>query len=104
MADVTIPSFVVPSDGAEITITIDPTQAYITDQGYTYNQAGLTYNQAGVQYGGINAEDEDIVPQMMLFTETPHIEGLIDIYTPKPAPPPANNNVAPGWFMYINLP
>ena len=43
-------------------ITIPSTQAKLSDQGYTYNQAGQTYNQAGVMYGGVYNYNWDFVP------------------------------------------
>src|SRR5437016_2075604 len=62
MPDYSIPSVTIPSDGAQINITIPQTQAFLTDQGYTYNQPGQTYNQAGVMYGGVTNETQDIIP------------------------------------------
>lgn len=76
---------------------VNQTDGFLTNQGYTYNQAGQTYNQAGVFYGGVTNATQDA-------TTIPHIGGLYDIYTQKPTPPPpSGSNAGPGWFMYINL-
>src|SRR6266702_2922484 len=87
MADYSVPSFVLDKE-IQVHLTIPPTEAILTDQGYTYNQAGLTYNQAGIQYGGVTNNNEDLMPVFAILSEIPHLEGIYDQYTPISSPPP----------------
>ena len=83
---------------------VGSTDATVTDQGYTYNQANFAYNQAGVDYGGLNNANHDKVPLFQYATPiTPHDMIFTDIYTPKPTPPVGGANNGPGFFMFINL-
>ncbi len=47
-------------------LTGDNTDAKISEQGYTYNQAGMTYNQAGATYGGAYNIIGDVLPSVSL--------------------------------------
>lgn len=84
-------------------LQIPKTQASLTDQGYTYNQAGFTYNQAGWFYGGLNNSDQDIVPILSLAQlELPRNILFSDLATQGTITPAASKN-GPGFLMYVNL-
>lgn len=101
MSDPSIPSFLIPVDGAKIHMTIPNTNAVVTEQGYTYNQAGFTYNQPGVTYGGVTNPDTDIVP-MLEYADptTPHAMFFSEV---KNITQNKANKNAPGFFMFLNL-
>jgi hypothetical protein len=61
MKDSVLPSLSINTE-SNITLTIPSTQAQLSNQGYTYNQAGFTYNQPGVTYGGVYNQNQDVVP------------------------------------------
>ena len=72
--DTSIPSFSINVEKS-IDITIPPTNSFVEDQGYTYNQAGFSYNQSGVDYGGVQASNQDLTPIFSRITqERPHID------------------------------
>lgn len=101
-ADPTIPSFVVDSE-QRIDLNISQTNAVVTSQGYTYNQATLTYNQAGVKYGGIQGVNQDIAPNFFNDTATllvPSISGIIDVGAIFEGGA-RGQSVGPGFFLYI---
>jgi hypothetical protein len=99
--DTSIPSFLIPQDGASLSFTISGTDAQLANQGYTYNQAGLTYNQLGVMYGGIYNTDEDIIPLLLAAKDqVPTMMMFSDIYKPY-VPPPKAVPLGPGFFLYI---
>ncbi|MHB9161548.1 MAG: hypothetical protein ACYC6W_11800 [Nitrosotalea sp.] len=81
--DTTIPSFVVLNTSDKtIHLTIPETQAFLAEQGYTYNQVGFSYNQAGIIYGGFSAKNTDIVPIVITsLAENPHIIRITDVYS-----------------------
>lgn len=99
MAQDITPSFVANLEN-NIELTISSTEAVVTDQGYTYNQALFTYNQAGVMYGGISMNNQDIRP---VFINTvanlinPTISSIIDTG----GKTHYRFSVGPGWFMYV---
>ena len=98
--DPVVPQFAVDKED-KINLIIPQTDAVLTDQGYTYNQAGVTYNQAGVTYGGITNPIADVVPMVLsAVATTPSIAIITDVYTLAPKPQP-NPVMGVGWFMYV---
>ena len=69
--------------------------AFIQDQGLTYNQAGVTYNDVLYTYGGLYGY-QDILPIISLaLGPVPHIARGDDIYT-TPPPPSGNSGMLIG--------
>ncbi|MDE1868138.1 MAG: hypothetical protein KGI08_10580 [Thaumarchaeota archaeon] len=99
-ADTAIPKIGINSENV-INIVIEQTDAFVEDQGYTYNEPGLTYNQAGVFYGGVQNVNEDVVPLIVTASQViPNNVVVNDIYTPF-VPPPLNPVMGVGWFMFV---
>lgn len=100
MRDTAIPSFVLKRT-TPFNLLASRTDAQLSDQGYTFNQAGITFNDAGVTFGGIYNRAEDILS--MVFSAQvvqPMNVFFSDIYHLPPVP---NNQkvVGPGWFLYV---
>lgn len=76
--DTTVPSFTINQESA-ISLKIPQTDAYLTDQGYTYNQAGFTYDQVGVEYSGVTNANHDDVPNILAA----NLENTISLSIPQ---------------------
>jgi len=91
------PVFFVDSE-QQIHMTIELTQAQVTNQGYTYNQPGFTYNQPGVMYGGIYNVNQDVAPIFRNDTASlliPSISSIINVDSHPVIPATDRNSLVP---------
>lgn len=75
------------------------TNAILTDQNITFNEAGISFNEAGYSFGGVSNENLIYPIFSLASSPTPRIVGYADIYR-SPAPY-AGIPIGPGFFLFI---